>query len=132
MNTTASKHNISWRAFKKLVNELNQDSHQRTPDRDHRASAREPFPVPIRLQRYAPDERKPHNAQDPSIVALGRNISRGGLAAVVRRMYRPEDPVYLVVDTKTTHLRLVGRIVFCRHIMGMFHEIGIEFVRRVG
>ena len=57
-----------------------------------------------------------------------RNLSRGGLAFVHGRFLYPNTRVAIVLPDRQgeTH-RLEGKVVRCRHVSGMVHEVSVMF-----
>jgi hypothetical protein len=55
-----------------------------------------------------------------------RNLSRGGVAVLVRRVFQKGDPVEVEIPVKGGGQRfLAGLVTFCRYAGRAYHELGI-------
>lgn len=63
-----------------------------------------------------------------SLPGKTRNISRGGIAVLVRRAFQLFEPVEVVISGPRLPqpLHLAGEVVFCRFVGGQWHEIGVR------
>jgi hypothetical protein len=67
-----------------------------------------------------------------AFIVASRNVSQGGACLLHRQMLYPDEPCRIVLplpDNK--HILVRGRIVRCRFIKGILHEIGVAFEHRI-
>lgn len=63
-----------------------------------------------------------------AFVVPSRNISRGGMAFLHRRMLHVDTPCRVQVMLPGGEwLRVTARVVRCQHVNGVLHEIGLQF-----
>ncbi len=67
-----------------------------------------------------------------AFIASGRNISCGGISLLVPAFLHTGTESRLALFTSDARQKvLVGKVVFCRHISGQVHEVGIRFNEKI-
>ena len=115
---------LSEMQLRQLLDSL--DDAKRSPESKARRSRRLPF----RSQRVLVGVVNRHEKDNPSFWVATRNISSHGLAFLHKQVLMPGQELQIeipLIDDQSLHL--AGRVVRCRHLRGMLHEIGVEFVR---
>ncbi len=108
-----------------LLNAL--DAASPAPDRQKRRSRRLPFRR-LRLRVQVLDQ---HGKITTSFRVPTRNVSSHGLAFLHKQMLAPGQMLKIeipVLDSEVIHVQ--ARVARCRHLKGMLHEVGVEFVGR--
>ncbi len=72
------------------------------------------------------------SAGEVAFMAASRNVSQGGACLLHRQMLYPAEQCRLVLPLpENRHLLIRARIVRCRFIQGILHEIGVRFDRPI-
>ncbi len=101
------------------------DTHVGAPDgshADHRGQARHRFRTECIVRYFGADRTAIEQTAGRT-----RNISRSGIAVLVKRWFRVGDPVYLILsltDGPASHL--AGKVVFARRAHGPWFELGVQ------
>ena len=56
-----------------------------------------------------------------------RNLSHSGMSFLHKWMLAPGTTVRVHLPVRAGELRLEATVVYCRHISGMIHEVGVRF-----
>jgi len=71
------------------------------------------------------------NAGEGTLWAMSHNLSRRGMGLVAKRMFRAGELITLRLPMPDQSLRVLeARVVFCRYIARMYHDVGLEFIAR--
>jgi len=100
---------------------LDQLDAESSDDHPERRSQRVPFRN-HNLIIFRDMEREP-------IIVVGRNISRHGLSFLFAQYMSPGETIRVVMHNVATDLwtERQSKVVRCRYITNMIHEIGVEF-----
>lgn len=71
-----------------------------------------------------------HDSIEASFRVVSRNISAGGLGIIHGQMLTVGKRLLVQLPRDSDRLNLVGQVAHCRHIKGMLHEVGIQFLGR--
>lgn len=116
---------LSPEQLRKLLDSL--DSVQAEPASQKRRSRR----LPYRSLSVHVDVLDTGYHIQSSFEAATRNISSHGMAFVRKQAFAPGQLLRLAIPLiDSDPIRTLARVVRCRHLDGMIHEIGVEFVQR--
>jgi len=111
--------------FQKVLDALDLAAQSARPAQDGRRARRHPYRSPEVIVRILSSR-----ATDvPAYCVPSRNISAGGLAFLYRQALAAGQKLEIhipLLDEQS--LCVLARVVRCRHVKGMVHEIGVEFV----
>jgi CheY-like chemotaxis protein/HPt (histidine-containing phosphotransfer) domain-containing protein len=113
---------LSSKERRKVVDQLNWTAKQIMPPAERRA---------MRLD-YAAEQMVATithpNGQQVTYSVVPRNLSQWGVAFLHGRFVYPNSPVVLLMPMRGgTWQQIAGRIVRCRHVSGMMHEVSAQF-----
>lgn len=99
-----------------------------SPDQNQRADER------LRLEvDNVVVEIDPTDGGGVRLAVVPRNLSRGGFAFVHGRFLYPNTKLAVVLpDLEGEPHRIEGKVVRCRHISGMVHEVCVKFREPIG
>lgn len=126
---TDSDDESAWQTLRDIANALNSEQTEtpRTSYEEMRSSKRIPCAIPVRLFWY-----HIHATGGATLggtaEAMARNISRGGVGLITRRVFHQENRVIAEIFNANATWKLQCRVAFCRHLEGVFHEVGLQFL----
>jgi hypothetical protein len=111
-----------------LLNQLDLGAQQAQSGEDagdqwecHRKSSRHPFRAKCTLRFVSGGFERV-----AALPGRTRNLSRGGLAVIVRRVFHIDDPIEIEIRLPTRPtLFLAGVVTFCRYAGQGYHELGV-------
>lgn len=113
-----------WDQVRRLISEFDQRHNAAAPEECQRAADRTAVEIPVRVTVDS-DRSGPKKGG----WAVARNISCGGLSVMTRRMIHPGTLVTVELPTPTgPPRRLIARVVRCRYVSELYHEIGVSFI----
>lgn len=109
----------------KALDEVSREFSRKTsPTHNRRSNVREPLEAPCTIYFFL---EKPDKTA--SLPGRTRNISRKGMAVLVKRCLHKGEPVEVRLELSGRgSIHMGGLVSFCRYVSDGLHEIGIELM----
>lgn len=112
-----------WDQIRRLIAEFDARHNSESPEECQRGNERKAVEIPVRV--IVDSGRGPNKGG----WAVARNISCGGLSIMTKRMVHPGTLITVEIPTPTGDpRRFVARVVRCRYVSELYHELGVSFI----